>query len=122
MPERQTGPTGPEMVVINCSEETKWVWEALSAGYETNAHVLQELVHAHETNPRSARSTSPLHPSQQKSVGKPPERIRVPCTEDLKSRWVSISDGYDNYSDQLRALMSAYANEVRRCRAIRFEL
>lgn len=110
------------MIVINCSKETKWVWEAVSAGYDRNADVLRKLVRAYEDDPGSSRSTSPLHPSQETSVGKPPKRIRIPCPLELKQRWVAMTSGYDNYSDQLRALLSAYANQVVKSNAVRVEL
>ena len=113
---------GPENIVIECSPETKMVWQALLPGYDTKAGLLGALLTAYETSPRDIRSTSPPTPSSRKRAGKPRKRIRIKLTADLKQRWLSMGEGYDNYEDQLRALMSAYSNTVSRCAAVRVEL
>lgn len=114
--------TGPENVVINCSDETKKVWDALMPGYESKAALLGALLSAYESSPRDIRSTAPRTPRARQRPGKPHFRIRVECQEDLKERWRSMSEGYNNYEDQLRALMSAYSNTVSRCAAVRIDL
>lgn len=117
-----TASTGPENIVIDCSPETKMVWEALMPGYTSKAALLSELLYAYQTDPRAIRSTSPHTPRSRKRSGKPRKRIRVRCEPDLKERWRSMSEGYDNYEDQLRALMSAYSNTVSKCAAVRVDL
>lgn len=113
---------GPENIVIDCSPETKMVWEALLPGYKCKAALLGALLSAYETEPRDIRSTSPRTPESRKRAGSPRKRIRIKLESDLKQRWRSMGEGYDNYEDQLRALMSAYSSVVSRCAAVRVDL
>ena len=114
--------TGPENLAIGCSPETKMVWQALLPGYDCKAGLLGALLTAYETSPRDIRSTSPPTPVSRKRAGQPRKRILIKLESDLKERWVSMSQGYETYEDQLRALMSAYSNVVSRCAAVRVEL
>jgi hypothetical protein len=113
---------GPENIVIDCSPETKMVWQTLLPGYESKAALLGALLRAYENEPRDIRSTAPRTPSSRKRAGSPRKRIRIKLGEELRERWLSMNDGYENYEDQLRALMSAYSNTVSRCAAVRVEL
>ena len=98
------------------------VWQALLPGYTRKVALLSALLDACDTRPRHIRSTTPSTPSSRKRVGEPRERILIRCEPPLKERWKSMSEGYDTYEDQLRALMSAYANTVSKCAAVRIHL